>query len=676
VVETFSYTNSTGIAGWNGEQGWDGAWYGADAGAFTNVSGSFSEQTNYPAPSGNKLWVNPPDDTGKAVFRPLGQTYKEGRIYFGYILNYQYEGANKYAGLSLCWSNNEEKLFIGEIYGQDKQLGIDNTGSAYTLSNGSGNDYIIVGYYDWSAGEAKAKAYKIGSQAVPTDEPASWDVTVSKASNTVGWVNTIRLAAGAGPSSGTPGNVYFDEVRIATNWAGLIGVVPSKPDDPASASLTVDGHEMLRLAWAKNGASSDVMILHKTSAISTDPTDGTGYSVGNTIDGATVIYKGSATALEHVVAAGSTNYYKFYSYNGANYYSDGLSKDQTMGSYAAHEVVNPFSYTNSTVLGAANKGGRGFGANAWSTGDSGTWTSAVNPASATDVAPRFFNMDNYPPMAGNLVRLTGLSNGESGYADRQLDTPYENGTMYVAFLMSYRYDGANKWAGLSLFDNATEKAFFGKGAGANYHTLAIGDGSSTWWASEDLRGTGANDGRGDTGRVYLVVGKYDFSAKRLQASVWPQLANTFPATEPDTWQVSQDGVNISYINKIRLHAGSGDGGNTIDAAQFDEIRIGSSWAHIVPTVCATWVGSNTLSGVAWTAAASEWLGNKLNFEFQSYPVGLGQVATLDFDWAQNGSFATTNAMSWLKNENNNSYWSNRVQMTAVPARPKPPTTRR
>ena len=665
VVETFSYTNSTGIAGWNGEQGWDGAWYGADAGAFTNVSGSFSEQTNYPAPSGNKLWVNPPDDTGKAVFRPLGQTYKEGRIYFGYILNYQYEGANKYAGLSLCWSNNEEKLFIGEIYGQDKQLGIDNTGSAYTLSNGSGNDYIIVGYYDWSAGEAKAKAYKIGSQAVPTDEPASWDVTVSKASNTVGWVNTIRLAAGAGPSSGTPGNVYFDEVRIATNWAGLIGVVPSKPDDPASASLTVDGHEMLRLAWAKNGASSDVMILHKTSAISTDPTDGTGYSVGNTIDGATVIYKGSATALEHVVAAGSTNYYKFYSYNGANYYSDGLSKDQTMGSYAAHEVVNPFSYTNSTVLGAANKGGRGFGANAWSTGDSGTWTSAVNPASATDVAPRFFNMDNYPPMAGNLVRLTGLSNGESGYADRQLDTPYENGTMYVAFLMSYRYDGANKWAGLSLFDNATEKAFFGKGAGANYHTLAIGDGSSTWWASEDLRGTGANDGRGDTGRVYLVVGKYDFSAKRLQASVWPQLANTFPATEPDTWQVSQDGVNISYINKIRLHAGSGDGGNTIDAAQFDEIRIGSSWAHIVPTVCATWVGSNTLSGVAWTAAASEWLGNKLNFEFQSYPVGLGQVATLDFDWAQNGSFATTNAMSWLKNENNNSYWSNRVQMTAA-----------
>ena len=57
---------------------------------------------------------------------------------------------------------------------------------------------------------------------------------------------------------------------------------------------------MVRLAWTKNGAS-DVMV-HKTSAITTGPTDGTGYAVGNTIDGATVIYRGAATALEHVDA--------------------------------------------------------------------------------------------------------------------------------------------------------------------------------------------------------------------------------------------------------------------------------------------------------------------------------------------------------------------------------------
>ncbi len=229
VVETFSYTNSTALTGLNGETGWGGGWYGADIGLFTNHSGSFSTQTNYPANSGNKAWVYPPNNSSAKAYRLLGQEYKSGRIYFGYILNYTWDGTNKYAGLSLAWSNNEEKVFFGEIYNDNKKLGIaytnSSTGSSYTLNNGNGNDYIIVGYYDWGAGEAKVKAYDVGTQAVPTDEPGSgdWDASLSKASNEVGWVNSVWLSAGAGASDGTPGNTYFDEVRIATNWSDLIG---------------------------------------------------------------------------------------------------------------------------------------------------------------------------------------------------------------------------------------------------------------------------------------------------------------------------------------------------------------------------------------------------------------------------------------------------------------------
>ncbi|MDY0146388.1 MAG: hypothetical protein RBS84_10465, partial [Kiritimatiellia bacterium] len=338
VVETFSYTNSTVLTGLNGEKGWGGAWYG-DTGSATNASGSFSLQTNYPAPSGNKLLMHPVDNSSLAVYRPLGQEYKTGRIYFSYVMNYQWDGATKWAGLSLMWSNTTEKLFIGEIGTADKTLGIDGTASspAYILENGSGNDYIIVGYYDWDDGQAKAKAYKIGSQAVPTTVPSTWDVTVAKSSNDVGWVNGIRLAAGA--TSGRPGDVYFDEVRIAPNWAGIVQVAPSKPLDPTNQKATVDGNEMVRLAWAKNAAANDVMILHKTTAISTDPTDGTGYSVGNTIDGATVIAKTSDTALEHVVTPGTANYYKFYSYNGANYYSTGVVTNVSTLAYGANEKV-------------------------------------------------------------------------------------------------------------------------------------------------------------------------------------------------------------------------------------------------------------------------------------------------------------------------------------------------
>ncbi|HRT05834.1 MAG TPA: hypothetical protein P5204_09050, partial [Kiritimatiellia bacterium] len=662
VVETFSYTNSTTLAGLAGETGWGGGWYG-DVGEFTNSSGSFAEQTNYPAPSGNKIRTTPPNDTSRAVFRPLGQEYKSGRIYFGYVMNYQYEGANKYAGLALFWTNSSEKLFFGEIYGQDQQLGIDNTGSAYTLAKGTGNDYVIVGYYDWAAGEAKAKAYQIGVQAVPTDEPSSWDVTVSKASNTVGWVNTVRLAAGAGSGAGTPGNVYFDEVRIATNWAGIVQVAPTKPEWPTNQAATADGSEMVRLAWTKNGAGNDVMVVHKTAAISTEPTDGTGYSAGNTIDGGTVIYKGSATALEHVVAPGTTNFYKFYSVNAANYYSTGVVAAATNAAYAAYEKVNPFSYTNGTAFGTSMKGGQGFGANYW-VANSGTWLARTNNAVADSTVPKFLDLTGYPAMAGNVAWVEDPGNGGSATADRDLVSTISTGSFYVAFMMAYQFQGASKWAGLSLMNGGTEKAFFGKGGGANWTTLAaMGDGTN-YWSAFDLLPFGG--GSGDTGNVYMVVGKYNFETKSLQTKAWKILGGEFPSEEPTSWDASATlGTGIDQITRIRLNVGSSDGGATIGRVFFDEIRYGTEWAHLIAVTCPTWAGSNALNGAAWTAPASSWLGDYESFQFQSYPPGPGQSAGIEFDWARDGAFATYHDLPWLQNANNNSYWSNQLQMVSA-----------
>ncbi len=661
IVDTFSYTNSTALTGWNGETGWGGAWYG-DTGVFTNSDGSIAGQANYPTPTGNKLFVYPPNNTGKAVFRPLGQEYKSGRIYFGYVLNYTWDGASKYSGLSLFWTNTQEKLFFGEIGSADKQLGIDSTGSSVTLTNGTGHDYIIVGYYDWAAGQAKAKAYKIGLDTVPTDEPSTWDVTVSKASNTVGWVNNIRLASGA--SSGTPGNTYFDEVRIATNWNNLLTVVPSKPLDPSGQAATVDGYEMVRLAWTLNGAGNGVMILHNTNAITTDPTDSSSYSVGNTIGGAKVIYKDTGTAVEHVVAPGTTNYYKFYSYNSASYYSTGVGASATNGTYATYENVNPFSYTNNTALGTVMVGGQGFGANYW-TVDSGTWTAQTNYSTAVnDSVPVFFNMSNYPAMAGNLVYAANPGNGQSAKAQRSLSSAISTGTVYVAFMMSYQYWGAKKWAGLSLYNGSTEKAFFGKGAGANYSTLGVGDGATTYWSAFDLGQF--NSGSGNTGNVYLVVGKYDFSSKQLAAKAYKILAGyTFPETEP-SWDVSTTlGTGIDSIDRIKLNIGSTDGFATIGKVFFDEIRYATNWSGLLAVTCPTWAGSNTLNSAAWTATSNVWLGDTENFQFQSYPPGLGQSGRIEIDWARTGAFATTNTMAFWQNANNNSYWTNQVQLTTA-----------
>jgi autotransporter-associated beta strand protein len=661
TVETFSYTNGTSVSGLDGETGWGGAW-SVGAGSFAVDAGSFSTQTNYPAMSGNELKTTVADSGSSTAFRQLGQTYTDGRLYFGYVMNYQYEGAGKYEGLSLFYGTSEEKLFVGEIGSADQQLGIDSTGSATALTRGSGNDYVIVGYYCWTNGMAYASAYKIGTDAVPVDEPTSWNVSLAKASNSVGWVNTVRLAAGA-TSGGTPGDVYFDEVRIATNWAGIVLVAPTKPEWPTNQSATADGSEMVRLAWTKNGAGSDVMVVHKTAAISTDPTDGTAYSAGNSIDGGTVVYKGSATALEHVVNPGTTNFYKFYSVNSANYYSTGVVATATNAAYGVYEKVNPFSYTNDTAFGSAMVGGQGFGANYW-VANSGTWKARTNNATAAADVPKFLDMTGYPDLAGNLAWVADPGNGGGATADRDLASTISTGNFYVAFMMSYQYYGADKWAGLSLMNGGTEKAFFGKGSGANWNTLAAAGDGTTYWSAFDLlpfHSTG-----GETGNVYVVVGKYNFESKLLQTKAWKIIGNEFPGEEPASWDASGTlGTGIDQITRIRLNVGSSDAGNTIGRVFFDEIRYGTEWAHLIATTCPTWAGSNALNGAAWTAPASTWLGDSEGFTFQSYPPGLGQSGGLEFDWARDGAFATYHDLPWLKNENNNSYWSNKLQMVSA-----------
>jgi hypothetical protein len=667
IVETFSYTNSTALTGLNGERGWGGAWYGPQVGLFTNVSGSFATQTNYPATSGNKAWVCPPNNTGVKAYRPLGQVFKSGRIYFGYMLNYTWNGPNKYAGLSLAWSNNEEKVFFGEIYNQDKQLGIATTRTA-----------VRGRPTRWITGRARTTlswAITTGKTAWRRSMPTRWGRRRcrrrSRGAGMPRWPRRATRWAGStrsgcrlapGASDGTPGNTYFDEVRISTNWAGIVQIAPSKPADPANATATVDGHEMVRLAWTKNGAGSDVMVLHKTSAITTGPTDGTGYAVGNTIDGATVIYRGAATALEHVVTPGSANVYKFYSVNSVNYYSTGIGASATMGTYLANEWVNPFSYTNDTAFSASMKGGQGFGANYWAA-NSGTWRARTNNAVATTDVPRFFDMTGYPPMAGNLAWVENPGNGSSATADRSLATPIDSGTFYVAFMMAYQYaGGVNKWAGLSLTDGSgNEVAFFGKGHGANWNTLAAAGDNQTFWSDFDFLPYSAS-----TVNVYMVVGKYDFSTKQLQTKAWNLAGNTFPDTEPTSWDATGTlGNGINQIARIRLNAGSSDSGNTIGRVFFDEIRYATNWAGLVAVKCPTWAGSNTFNNAAWTAATNVWLGDSPQFLFQSWPISLGQSGGIEFDWAQNGAFSTYHDLPWLKNENNNSYWSNSLQLVTA-----------
>ena len=61
-----------------------------------------------------------------------------------------------------------------------------------------------------------------------------------------------------------------------------------------------------------------------------------GDSIG--ANGTKVIYKGSASYLDHVMPSGLTHYYVFYSYSG-NYYSPGVTNSAALTAYLAYIVL-------------------------------------------------------------------------------------------------------------------------------------------------------------------------------------------------------------------------------------------------------------------------------------------------------------------------------------------------
>ena len=685
IVDTFSYTNSTSLNGLNGSNLWSGAW-SVGAGTFTvetNYGSAsvpiFPNMPNYPTNSGNRVKVNDPGNGASNKAERSFAAVTNGKIYASVLMAYQWKGANKWSGISLM-SNTTEKVFAGKVSDATYQYALGLAGAGGTVISSpeyqikpygespgnTGDVYLVIIRYNFSTRELATKAY-YRTDTVPTEEPGTWDATDTLNVGDLDSVSGVRIHGGSSDGGNTLGIQYFDEVRVATSWENLIGVIPEKPLDPTGQTAAADGSEMVRLAWAKNGNGNDVMIVRKTSAITADPTDGVAYNTGDAVDGGNVIYKGTAAKLEHVVAPGTTNFYKFYSYTAANYYSTGVTAAVTNAAYASYELVNPFSYTNGTALGTTTVGGQGFGANYWAV-DLGTWTVQTNYDPAVDNSvPKFLDLQNYPAMAGNLVYCSDPGNGSTAKVQRTLSSTISSGQFYIAFQMSYQYRGANKWAGVSLLNSGgTEKAFLGKGGGGNWSTLGIADGSSTYWSAFDLGQFSNAESAGNTGNVYIVVGKYDFDTDVFQAKAFRILDTAeFPDTEPTSWDVSQTMAGIDNIARFQLNAGSSDAGNTIGKVFFDEIRFATNWSQLLAVTCPIWAGSNTINGVAWGAATNVWLGDTESFQFQSSPAGPGQTAAIEVDWAQNGGFATSYPMTWWQTVNNTNYWTNQMQLTAA-----------
>jgi autotransporter-associated beta strand protein len=484
----------------------------------------------------------------------------------------------------------------------------------FSVTNVGGADLIYTNFITYGAGSGWL-----------TVAPVSATVIGGAVQINTGTVSAVSLAAGN----------YVATNRVdgnQTNAAALIVYTMTVTNIPVATSVSAlgDGPEMVRvLATAPSGLN--LMIVHRGGQPpSADPADNTPYSVGDTIGSGTVIYSGGSVSHEHVVNAGSTNFYRVYSINN-NHYAPSVEVGVTTAVYRVGEIVETFAYTNNATLGASHSRGQGW-SGAWSIG-SGTWIVKTNggPVNFTDKA-------NYPSNTANRIRLNNPGNGNSASATRTLTTPVSSGSIYVAAHMSFQYNGADKWMGINLMSNGNVRAFFGE-VGHDDNKLGLSSFGST-----NVTGTyNFNDFNSDTNNTYLVVGAYNFSTRELKVAAFYR-TTTVPTSEPVTWD-AYGTVPANYINSIdaiRLSAGS-SGAGTLGDAYYDEIRVASSWAGLlglsqpVATSAVFNQGTNVTDGQVASGAFT------VVFDFYD-TAGMSNNATLpDFEiWNSIGTRILTN----------------------------------
>jgi hypothetical protein len=670
IVDTFSYTNGASLDGLGGEHGWSGAWSVVSGGVAPTVVSTnanepkFANFANYPDHTGNRIeWDLDGDGYSSSATRTFAAK-TSGTLYAAAMVSYQYNGAEKWCGIGFR-SGGETKVVAGRVWesSDNAWLGIDNNSgtrthsSSYEMKPYNGDTtqkHLVILKYDFSAKEAMAIAYWNGS-AVPTTEPEEWSVT--NTSVNASSLDGIILQAGASSGKGEIGKVYFDEVRVATSWTKLLAREAVKPAAPSAFSIEPDGKEMIRGSVA--AAESTILVVANATGSFTAPADGTSYSEGDSAAGGTVVYKGAGKSdLEFVVAPGSTTHFAAYAYNGDKYSDATLSSPAslTTGTYLANENVDTFSYTNATKAGTTWQGGAGWAAGGNWTVAAGTWT-AMRPASQPgheSGMPTFGEIEGYPAGTGNLVKLSdpGSNNGASMTRDLPRVIASADKNFYVAFRMAYQYEGANKWAGLSLLDSdGVEKGFVGKGSGSYWYTLSVQGGGNQSWGG-DLHGFD-----GAPGNTYLVIMRYSFENNSLSAMTVQQ-GGQVPDYEPTQWEASI-GVSIPGIKKLMFQAGGSGDGVTIGDVWFDELRWGTSWSDILSGVCPESISQAQWQKANGTALSQTYLGNSETFQIRSAPTGFGQEAWLTIDWG--GTVATTQ-MEWQDNVSGVTWWSNKVQL--------------
>ncbi|NCC53645.1 MAG: hypothetical protein EOM20_20885, partial [Spartobacteria bacterium] len=239
-VDSFAYFAPKNIAAsWNKGTNWYGPWNFFGNGAAQSDAGSLSIPANYPTNYGNKLRCDANYQDAVGVYRDFDTYYTTGRFYVAYVIRPD-AGAGRYCGIDLkevAGGSDKTLAFVG-VLGGGTAIGIEPqytpgqaSNSAYSAT--SGDDHTIIVRYDFSDRNWSMLGY-YKTDTIPLTEPATWQTWIT---NSYGWVTNIgRIAVvcgGWGGGGADPGNMYYDEIRIANSWEDLLQNPTYNWDDSA-----------------------------------------------------------------------------------------------------------------------------------------------------------------------------------------------------------------------------------------------------------------------------------------------------------------------------------------------------------------------------------------------------------------------------------------------------------
>lgn len=239
---------------------------------------------------------------------------------------------------------------------------------------------------------------------------------------------------------------------------------------------------------------------------------------------------------------------------------------------AALLVYESFTYTSGSNVDGQN-GGTGF---------SGAWFDPVTVAQ-----PTVSTGLTYPglPTAGNAALLTPAG-GNPATLHRSLSGTYNSGTVYISVLAS-KNDGS-RYFGLKLNNNTNENGFIGQGGLAeNWQYFSPANGGSRYSSTVSSRNSGTN----------MLVLKIEFGAGTGGNDKISLFMNPTTNIEPSPSVTSTD-IKVGTFNTIGITAGYMSGGQTTSTGTLDEIRIGTTFADVVPIPEPTTTAAAVLASVA------------------------------------------------------------------------------